>query len=66
MQVQSQNHLATADFPNAQMFGDILESFGFDKIPKVSDKYLRTVDEVLSNDIPKLVRQFSDPYNENK
>lgn len=62
MQVQQQNHLAVADFPNAQVFGGILESFGLDKLPKVSDKHIRTVEDALSVEIPKLVRQFAEPY----
>ena len=62
VQVQQQNHLAVADFPSPAVFGDILESFGLDKLPKVSDKHIRIVEDALSVDIPKLVRQFSEPY----
>ena len=62
VQVQRQNHLAAADFPNVNAFSSILESFGLDKFPAVKDKHLRTVEEALSVDIPKLVQHFSEPY----
>ena len=62
MQVQQVNHLAVADFPNTRAFSNILATFGLSKLPKVSEKHLRTVEEAISSDIPKLVRQFSNPY----
>ena len=62
LQVQQQNHLAVADFPNPQAFADILGQFGLDKVPKVAEKHLKAVEEALSSDIPRLVKQFTSPY----
>jgi hypothetical protein len=61
VQVQQQHHLATADFPSARAFSNILANFGLKKFPKVAEKHLRAVDEALDSDIPKLVHQFTGP-----
>lgn len=61
LQVQRVHRLAEADFPNVQAFSKILSSIGLDKLHKVSEKHVRTVEEVINADIPMLVRQFSPP-----
>lgn len=62
VQVQQQNHLAVADFPKPQAFADILGQFGLEKVPKVADKHIKAVEDALSSDIPRLIKQFTSPY----
>jgi hypothetical protein len=62
MQVQNQHHLAVSDFPNPKAFSRILGTFGLDKIQRVTDKHIKIVNEALQSDIPRLVKQYTNPY----
>jgi hypothetical protein len=44
------------------VFRDILSVFELDKFPKITDKMIKSVDEVLMVEIPLLVNKFSNPY----
>jgi hypothetical protein len=57
------------DFPNIRRMQERLKHCDFGKFPKLNEKMIRQMDDVLSNDIPKLMKQFpqeqstpSNPY----
>ncbi|GBF98304.1 hypothetical protein Rsub_10967 [Raphidocelis subcapitata] len=60
--VQREHHLPAGDFPDLNRFREILSAFDFSVFPKLSDNKLATVDSVLSEHIPALVRAFENPY----
>lgn len=60
--VKTQNHLAVGDFPSVAAFRNILQSFELANFPKITDKMIKTVDDALMVEIPRLVKQFSNPY----
>lgn len=60
--VQREHHLPTGDFPDIARFRDILAAFDFSTFPKLSDSKLATIDSVLSEHIPSLVKAFDNPY----
>lgn len=61
-QVQREHHLPVGDFPNVDRFREILSAFDFNKFPKVSKSMVKQIDDVLSVDIPNLVKAFDNPY----
>lgn len=62
LQVQREHHLPPGDFPDLARFRDILSAFEFDKFPKLSKSMVRQIEDVMSVDIPNLVRAFDNPY----
>lgn len=44
-------------------FRDILSAFDFSAFPKLSKSMVKQIDDVLSVDIPNLVRAFDNPYS---
>ncbi|GBG60595.1 hypothetical protein CBR_g8616 [Chara braunii] len=61
--VQREHHLAAGDFPNVHIFRDTLEGYSIDKFEKLKPRLIQVVDEVLSKDIPDLLRKFRNPYD---
>lgn len=41
---------------------EILESFDISEFPKLTKDMIKKIDDVLSVDIPNLVKQFDNPY----
>lgn len=62
VQIKQQNNLAVGDFPNVNTFRDILSVFDLSQLPKITERMIKTVDEVLMVEIPLLVNKFSNPY----
>jgi EH domain-containing protein 1 len=63
LQVQREHHLPPGDFPDVNRFRDILSAFDFSTFPKLSKSMVKQIDDVLSVDIPNLVRAFDNPYS---
>jgi EH domain-containing protein 1 len=63
LQVQREHHLPPGDFPDVNRFRDILSAFDFSSFPKLSKSMVKQIDDVLSVDIPNLVRAFDNPYS---
>lgn len=63
VQVQREHHLPPGDFPDVNRFRDILSAFDFAAFPKMSKSMVKQIDDVLSVDIPNLVRAFDNPYS---
>ncbi|KAF6256286.1 P-loop containing nucleoside triphosphate hydrolase protein [Scenedesmus sp. NREL 46B-D3] len=61
-QVQREYHLPAGDFPDVVRFRDILSAFDFAAFPKMSKSMVKQIDDVLSIDVPNLVRMFDNPY----
>ncbi|GMH45278.1 hypothetical protein BSKO_13235 [Bryopsis sp. KO-2023] len=60
--VRREHQLAAGDFPDVSRFRQILQSFDLASFPKTDKKMLKTLEEVLSVDLPALVKQFHNPY----
>mmetsp|Transcript_19149 Transcript_19149/g.32938 ORF Transcript_19149/g.32938 Transcript_19149/m.32938 type:complete len:548 (+) Transcript_19149:333-1976(+) len=61
-QVMREHHLPAGDFPDPARFAEILSSFNLADFPKASKEMVKQIDNVLSLDIPNLVKQFDSPY----
>jgi len=61
-QVQREHHLPPGDFPDVARFREILSAFDFSSFPKLTDRMVKQIDDVLSVDVPNLVRAFDNPY----
>lgn len=55
--------LPAGDFPDVTRYRDILSAYDLSNFPKLREKDVKALDDVLSVDIPALVRQFDNPYN---
>jgi EH domain-containing protein 1 len=62
--VQKEYHLPVGDFPNVDHFREILSTYNIDKFEKLKPKMIQTIDDMLSNDLPELIRKFRNPYEE--
>mmetsp|Transcript_29724 Transcript_29724/g.36091 ORF Transcript_29724/g.36091 Transcript_29724/m.36091 type:complete len:536 (-) Transcript_29724:537-2144(-) len=60
--VQLENHLPVGDFPNCRKFKEVLRSYDLSKFPKFDKKMLKTFDDVLELEIPKLLKTFDNPF----
>src|SRR3569833_961622 len=50
LQVQREHHLPPGDFPDVARFREILSAFDFMSFPKVTDRMIKQIDDVLSVD----------------
>ena len=53
---------SAGDFPDANRYREILSAFDISSFPKLDKSTVKTIDDVLSIDVPNLVRQFENPY----
>jgi hypothetical protein len=53
--IQRDTNLPKGDFPNVQRFRDAIERYEVHKFPKLEPKIMKSMDEVLSVDIPNLM-----------
>lgn len=63
MQVQKEFHLPAGDFPNVEQFREVLKGYNFDKFEKLKLPKIQAVDDMLSYDIPQLLKSFRNPYD---
>ena len=54
--------MPAGDFPDIVKYREILSAYDISTFPKLKDSMLRALEEVLTVDIPNLVRQFENPY----
>ena len=50
------------DFPDVNRYREILSAYDLSVFPKLKEKDVKTIEDVLSLDIPSLVKQFDNPY----
>ena len=53
---------AAGDFPDVNRYREILSAYDLSVFPKLKEKDVKTIEDVLSLDIPSLVKQFDNPY----
>jgi len=53
--------LPAGDFPNVDHFKEVLSVYNIDKFEKLRPKIIQVVDDMLSHDIPNLLKTFSNP-----
>lgn len=57
-QIHRKFQLPVGDFPDINRFRERLQDYDFSKFAKLNQKMIDTMDEVLGEDIPKLMRLF--------
>jgi len=57
-QVHKKYQLPPGDFPDVTRFKERLANYDFSKFAKLNPKLIENMDQVLADDIPKLMRQF--------
>ncbi|KAI5065316.1 hypothetical protein GOP47_0020011 [Adiantum capillus-veneris] len=60
--VQKELHLPVGDFPNVEHFKEVLSTYSIDKFEKLKPKMLQAIDEMLSHELPNLIKRFRNPY----
>ncbi len=60
--VQREHHLHPGDFPDVQRYREILSAFDLSKFPKLEKGVLASIDQVLSVDLPSLMRRMGNPW----
>ena len=60
--IHKQYNLPPGDFPDINRFRDALESVDLSTFPKLNNRMIREMEEVLSKDIPLLMQQFPPDY----
>eukprot|EP01025_Chloroclados_australasicus_P062327 TRINITY_DN8187_c0_g2_i1.p1 TRINITY_DN8187_c0_g2~~TRINITY_DN8187_c0_g2_i1.p1 ORF type:complete len:590 (-),score=57.91 TRINITY_DN8187_c0_g2_i1:191-1867(-) len=60
--VQQEYHLPPGDFPDLNRFRDILKGFDLSSFPKLDKKQTKVLEDVLSEDIPLLLKRFENPF----
>ncbi len=58
----SQPARRAGDFPDVSRYREILSAYDLSVFPKLKEKDVKTIEDVLSLDIPSLVKQFDNPY----
>ncbi|CAI9787809.1 unnamed protein product [Fraxinus pennsylvanica] len=61
--VQREHHLPAGDFPNVEHFREVLNLYNIDKFEKLKPKMIQSTDDMLGHDIPKLLKNFRNPYD---
>ncbi|KAL2316714.1 hypothetical protein Fmac_030590 [Flemingia macrophylla] len=62
--VQREFHLPPGDFPNVEHFRETLSGYNIDKFEKLKPKMIQAVDDMLAYDIPNLLKNFRNPYDD--
>lgn len=63
--VQRELYLPEGDFPEVDQFKEVLARYNMDEFEKLKPKMIRTVDEMLGYDIPKLLKNIRNPNDLN-
>ncbi|CAM8948708.1 unnamed protein product [Rhodiola kirilowii] len=61
--VQKEHHLPAGDFPDVEHFREVLSGYNVDKFEKLKPKLIQKVDDMLSYDIPELLKNFRNPFD---
>ncbi|XP_024962147.1 EH domain-containing protein 1-like [Cynara cardunculus var. scolymus] len=62
--VQREFHLPAGDFPDVEHFRQVLGAYNIDKFEKLKPKMIQAVDDMLGYDIPDLLKNFRNPYDQ--
>lgn len=62
--VQREFHLPAGDFPDVEHFRQVLGAYNIDKFEKLKPKMIQAVDDMLGYDIPDLLNNFRNPYDQ--
>jgi EH domain-containing protein 1 len=57
-----EHHIPRGDMPNPRRFRDIMKGIQIWKLPKVDKKQMQTLEEVLTLDLPRVMREFDNPF----
>ncbi|KAL9146706.1 hypothetical protein ABFS82_13G127600 [Erythranthe guttata] len=60
--VQKEYHLPAGDFPSVEHFREVLSRYSIDDFEKLKPKMIQAVDDMLSYDIPELLKSFRNLY----
>ncbi|KAK4369734.1 hypothetical protein RND71_009209 [Anisodus tanguticus] len=60
--VQKEFHLPAGDFPSVDHFREVLSHYSINDFEKLKPKMIQAVDDMLSHDIPELLKNFRNPY----
>ncbi|PHT64651.1 EH domain-containing protein 1 [Capsicum annuum] len=60
--VQKEFRLPAGDFPSVDHFREVITQYNIDDFDKLKPKMIQAVDDMLSNDIPELLKNFRNPY----
>ena len=63
LNIQREYHVHPGDFPDVVRYREILSAFDLSKFPKLEKSVIGTIDRVLTNDIPNLVRKLGNPFS---
>ncbi|KAL9236270.1 hypothetical protein vseg_010962 [Gypsophila vaccaria] len=61
--VQREFHLPAGDFPNVEQFREIFKGYNFHRFEKLKPQKIKAVDDMISYDIPELLKSFRNPYD---
>ncbi|CAN1149625.1 EH domain-containing protein 1 [Linum perenne] len=61
--IQREFHLPPGDFPNVELFKEVLSGYNIDKFERLKPKMIQAVDDMLGYDIPELLKNFRNPYD---
>jgi len=61
--VQREHHLHPGDFPDVKRYREILSAFDLSKFPKLEKGALASIDQVLSEDVPRLMSKCGNPFS---
>lgn len=56
------HQLPPGDFPDLNRFREALSQFDCAAFPKLTDAKLAAVEQVLAEDVPRLMRAFDNPF----
>eukprot|EP00894_Picocystis_sp_ML_P005413 jgi/Pico_ML_1/55930/g1540.t1 len=62
-EVQRKHNLPVGDFPPLEPFRDCLKAHKIEKFPVMNKVALKTLDDVLENDLPTLLERFGNPFD---
>jgi EH domain-containing protein 1 len=54
--------IARGDLPNPKRFRDIMKDMEIWKFPKIDKKAMKALEEVLTVDIPAVMKKFDNPF----
>ncbi|KAG5574476.1 hypothetical protein H5410_054610 [Solanum commersonii] len=60
--VQKAFHLPAGDFPSVDHFREVLGHYNITDFEKLKPRMIQAVDDMLSHDIPELLKNFRNPY----
>lgn len=58
IKVHQRHNLPVGDFPDITRFREVLKASDFNKFQKLNPKLIESMDQVLAEDIPRLMQQF--------